>query len=82
MKRLSLVLLAVLLAGCTTPAIVADQLQRNATELLAVNDHLSGDCMALETVTRTPSSWWSWVAPVRQVTTTVACTYRSIEGYD
>jgi hypothetical protein len=71
--RPTVLLMALLLAGCTTPAIVVDQLDRNATELLDVNDKLRGDCRIVTTVTQTPSSWWSWVAPVRQVTSTVEC---------
>jgi uncharacterized lipoprotein YmbA len=71
--KLTVIIVALLMAGCTTPAIVGEQLNLNAAELLDVNDKLRSDCRIVTTVTQTPSSWWSWIAPVRQVTSTVEC---------
>lgn len=74
MNRYTVVMLAALLAGCTTPAIVSDQLGRNATEMLHADRNLHPGCFVITTTTKTPSSWWSYLAPVRKVTTTLECT--------
>ena len=80
MKCAALMLAAavVVLAGCSTPAIVHEQLQLNAAELLDVNEKLTSGCSHIVTTTQTPSSWWSWVAPVRQVTSSVECKHSDI----
>ena len=62
-----------LLAGCSTPAIIPTQLGVNSTQLIKSSDKLIGQCIAVVTTTQTPSSWWSYVAPVRQVTSQVEC---------
>ena len=67
-----------LLAGCTVPKIVHEQLNVNSAELLAVNHKLTSQCTLLVTTTLTPSTWWSIVAPVRKVTSTVECKHSDI----
>jgi hypothetical protein len=73
MKLIPVMLALLWLGACSTPAIVGQQLDRNAAEMLNVDEKLLNDCVVITTVTQTPSSWWSWVAPVRQVTTTLEC---------
>ena len=73
MKTAIVLAAALLLSACSTPAIVGDQLGYNASEMLEATPNLRRDCRTVTTVTQTPSSWWSWVAPVRQVTTTLEC---------
>lgn len=74
MKYVLLIAILYLLAGCTAPAIVHEQLNYNAHEMLNSDHKLTPFCTEIVTVTKTPSSWWSVVAPVREVRTTLACT--------
>ena len=71
--RIMYLLPLLLLAGCTAPAIVHEQLNFGAHEVLHIDKNLHRGCLEIVTVTKTPSSWWSVVAPVREVRTTLEC---------